>query len=95
MIRNITISELLRIPSANIIDIREVENYNSNHIPGAHNIPMNKLITEPEKYLNYNTTYYIYCQRGVKSVDVVKLLTRKGYRVVNIVGGYESWILEA
>lgn len=95
MISNISMSDFIKYsPSGQIIDIRSVEKYNSNHIPNAKNIPMEKLITEPEKYLNHFENYYIYCQKGIKSIQVCSILRKLGYKAINIDGGYESWILE-
>jgi rhodanese-related sulfurtransferase len=95
MISSISISDFIKSsPSGKIIDIRSIEKYNSNHIPDAKNIPMEKLIAEPQKYLDRYQTYYVYCQKGIKSIRTCQILQRLGYRVVNINGGYESWILE-
>lgn len=94
MISNISVKELKNIiNSVIIIDIRSNEKYNSNHINGAINIPKNTLIYDYEKYLNKINTYYIYCQKGINSVKVCSLLSSLGYKVVNIIGGYESWII--
>lgn len=94
MISCISISDLLKKENLNIIDIRSIESYNNNHIPGAINIPFEKLIVNPSKYLSFGLIYYIYCQKGIKSIKTCQILQKKGYKVVNIDGGYESWILE-
>lgn len=95
MILSISVSELSRIlPGANLIDIRSVEKYNDNHIPGAINIPSDKLLANYRKYLDVNQTYYLYCQKGIKSLKVSQILNRLGYKTMNLNGGYESWILE-
>jgi rhodanese-related sulfurtransferase len=91
---NISISELLKLNNISIIDIRSTENYNSNHIPNSKNIPCDMLINNPSKYLTRNQKHYIYCQKGIKSSKLCNLLNSLGYRTVNIIGGYESWILE-
>ncbi len=78
----------------NIIDIRSIESYNNNHIPGSINVPFDNLISEPYKYLNIGTTYYIYCRKGISSLKACNILLRQGYKVVNVLGGYEKWILE-
>ena len=91
---NISVTELIKLRSANIIDIRSTENYNSNHIPGARNIPYDKLLLNPETYLNKNTIYYIYCKRGITSRGLCQTLQRQGYKAVNVTGGYEEWLLE-
>lgn len=91
---NISMNDFLKVShSVNIIDIRSVQNYNNNHIPNARNIPFEKLLIKPEDYLNRNSTYYIYCQQGIKSQKATEILRKMGYNVVNIDGGYEAWIL--
>lgn len=95
MINNISIDDLNLIKeNLYIIDIRSNEQYNSNHIPNAINIPQDKLILNPKKYLNYNDTYYIYCKKGKKSISLCTYLTKLGYKVINILGGYEKWLLK-
>lgn len=96
MISNISILELKnKINQINIIDIRDIQKYNNNHIPTAKNIPGLKLITDPHRYINKNEKYYIYCQKGETSIKVANILTKQGYQIINIIGGYESWILES
>lgn len=90
---SISVNDLRNLGSVNIIDIRSEEKYNDNHILNAYNIPFNKLVAFPERYLNKNNIYYIYCQKGLRSSKVCDILKRNGYRVVNVIGGYEAWIL--
>lgn len=95
MINSISIKELLPfINQVNLIDIRSVEKFNDNHIPNALNINPDQLLREPSKYLDMNKKYYIYCQKGLTSLQIVQLLNLKGYKTINIKGGYESWLLE-
>ena len=93
IILNISISELLTLNNPNIIDIRPSLNYNNNHIPGAKNIPYNSLIINPSKYLNQDETYYYYCKSGSSSKGLCQLLQKQGYKAINIIGGYEAWLL--
>ena len=92
MLESISINELDN--KTNIIDIRSIEKFNNNHINGAINIPFENLLLNPSKYLRKTDTYYIYCQRGVQSRKLCLMLKNMGYKVVNINGGYEAWILE-
>ena len=90
----ISISDLMPIINQiNIIDIRSIQSYNNNHIPNARNIPLEKLITEPNQYLNKSEKYYIYCQKGLSSETVCSILSKVGYNVISVDGGYESWVL--
>ena len=91
---NISIEALLKVNQPNIIDIRSIEKFNDNHIEGAKNIPMIFLLKDPSKYIDINQTYYIYCQKGINSIKVCQNLLKKGYKIYNIIGGYESWLLK-
>jgi len=93
MIDSISVSSLKRISNPDIIDIRSIEKYNNSHIPNAHNIPMEKLLVYYDKYLNRNSVYYIYCQKGIQSKKVCQILSNLGYKVINITGGYEAFLL--
>ena len=93
MFESIFIDELKNLNNIQIIDIRSVEKYNNNHMPGAINIPFDTLMLNYNKYLNNNSKYYIYCQKGYSSKTLCNILTNNGYKVVNIIGGYEAWML--
>lgn len=93
MIHDISIEELLKKGYTNIIDIRSIEKYNDNHLENAKNIPMQLLLQDPSKYLNHSETYYIYCQKGINSKEVCRRLLLRGFKVFNIIGGYENWLL--
>lgn len=77
----------------NVIDIRTNYEYLNGHIPTAKNIDKNVLVMYPNKYLNKEDTYYIYCQSGHSSNNIVKMLNSKGYNTVNIQGGYNNYLL--
>lgn len=92
---NISIDELLPIiDKVNIVDIRNEQSYNNNHIKGAINIPFEKLIIAPNQYLDPLKKYFLYCRCGLTSSKACQILSNLGYKVVNINGGYEEWILK-
>ena len=89
---NITVSELKSlIPGVRIIDVRDNYKYGLGNIPTSKNIPANFLLTNPDNYLNKEDIYYIYCDFGNTSARVCDVLKRKGYKVVNILGGYNEY----
>ena len=95
MIDCVSIKEIIDdLCNINIIDIRSIQKYNDNHIPYAKSIPAEQLRENPNKYLSFGKTYYLYCQQGFTSLKVCQALRLKGYKVINITGGYESWLLE-
>lgn len=93
MFESISVTDLKRLNNTNLIDIRSIEKYNYKHIMEAKNIPLEQLLIRPEKYLDKNQKYYIYCQKGIQSRKLCQILINQGYTVVNVTGGYEAWIL--
>ena len=93
MYKSISVNDLKELININIIDIRNIEKYNNGHILNAKNIPAQELIIKPEKYLNKYEKYYIYCQKGIQSRKICQMLSNNGYNVVNILGGYEAWVI--
>ena len=93
MLESIFVNEINKINNIKLIDIRSVEKYNNNHIYGAINIPVEKLLANFDKYLNKKEKYYIYCQKGIQSKKICRILKNNGYDVVDIIGGYEEWLL--
>ncbi len=92
MVQNIDPKDLKRmIGRVNIIDIRENYLYRLGYIPTAKNIPINFLLLNTSTYLNKSDTYYIYCEQGTKSPKVCNKLSKDGYNVINIVGGYKLY----
>lgn len=75
-----------------LIDIREPYEYNSGTLKTSKNIPMNTLLGNPEKYLTKEKEYYIVCQSGGRSSMACDRLRGMGYDVVNVAGGYGSYL---
>ena len=93
MFNNIRASELKGlIGKVNIIDIRKNFMYNLGSIPTSINIPKEYLLVFPDKYLNKDEEYYIYCSGGMESVKVCDTLTNLGYKVINVLGGYHDYL---
>lgn len=91
---NITVEELKKkLTDGVIIDLRSIQKYNNRHIPFAKNIPYSKLAVDYVNLLDKNTTYYLYCEKGLMSPKICNYLNRFGYKTINIEGGYEEWIM--
>lgn len=83
--------DVMKKTNINLIDIRDSYIYSSGTIKTAKNIPFNFLLTNPNDYLNKNETYYIFCNSGNNSSRLCRTLANQGYRVVNIVDGYQGY----
>ncbi len=91
--KEISVEKIIEDNGLNIIDIRDNYLYNIGHINNSINIPMNLLLMNPSNYLDKNETYYLYCSYGNNSKIACDKLTRCGYNVVNIVGGFNEYNL--
>ncbi|WP_124065440.1 rhodanese-like domain-containing protein [Clostridium sp. E02] len=80
------------IGSIELIDIREPYEFKSGTMRTAKNIPMGNLISNPEKYLMKDKTYYIMCQSGGRSSRSCRVLRKKEFDVVNVAGGIGSYV---
>lgn len=87
-IKSINVNELgALLGKINLIDIREPNEYRLGHLPTAKNIPMNNILSQPEKYLDKSKEYHIICLSGSRSTRACGILNEKGYNVVNVTGG--------
>ncbi len=68
-----------------LIDVRHPIDYLKNHHPESININHEKLMYNPQKYLDKNQTYYITCLNGKNSSKVVAFLEYLKYNVVQVV----------
>lgn len=75
-----------------LLDIRDKYEYLLGHIPRAINIPYNYLMFMPYNYLDLDKTYYIYCESGSKSRKLCLYLNQLGYKVIDLIGGYNAYI---
>ena len=98
VLEEVRIDELLtRMKSRNIIllDVRPTSEYNTGHIPGAINIPVDYL-THQLKKLSKNKQYFAYC-RGpfcVFADEAVNILIKKGFRAKRLAEGFPDWKLK-
>ncbi|MGG7176882.1 rhodanese-like domain-containing protein [Clostridium paraputrificum] len=76
----------------NLIDIREPYEVKSGAIKGSKNIPMDKILSDPDQYLNKEKEYYIMCQSGMRSSRTTKALNKLGFKVINVSGGMGSYV---
>ncbi len=76
---------------AQLIDVREPDEYAAGHILGARNIPLTQLRLRM-KELRKDQPIYLYCQSGLRSGRAAQMLYRKGYRdLYHLKGGFKQW----
>lgn len=73
-----------------VIDLRTEKDYREAHISGASSLPLYQL-HERYQELPYNRTLVLVDNRGFRSFLAQSYLRRKGFDVVRLFGGMESW----
>ncbi|MDD1502372.1 rhodanese-like domain-containing protein [Lysinibacillus sp. CNPSo 3705] len=73
-----------------LIDVREVDEVESGHIPGMIHIPLGLLEFRMHE-LNKNESYVIVCRSGGRSGRATQFLESQGFDVSNMVGGMLAW----
>lgn len=73
-----------------IFDVRNESEFNSEHVVGACNIPLNKLNANLEK-INSKGVNYIHCAGGYRSMIASSILKARGiHNFIDIKGGYSA-----
>ena len=93
-VREITIEELkiALTTGAQVIDVRETDEYVSGHVSGATHIPLGTVPNNMEPFRSDDDIYVI-CQAGGRSMRACEFLHDQGItNVVNIIGGTAGWI---
>ena len=88
--------EMMDTQDALIMDVREQDEYDSGHIPGAVLLPVGTITEDsaaeiiPEK----DTTVLVYCRSGNRSKTAAQVLAELGYTGVCEFGGISTWPYE-
>lgn len=72
-----------------ILDVREIHEFNSGHIPSAQNLPLSILGLDFPK-LDKKQKYYIIYQAGGRSARAYDFLEAQGFDIINIEGGMNN-----
>ena len=75
-----------------ILDVRSPEEFAEGHIPHAINIPMDRIGEEPPQELpDRNQMIFVYCVKGIRSMNVANRLAHMGYKNIIEMGGIQDW----
>jgi rhodanese-related sulfurtransferase len=71
-----------------VVDVRSQKEFDKDHIKNAISFPL-------EKLSDFNVTgskLLVYSERGELSIEASRVLSQKGYEVLNLEGGVVFWI---
>ena len=73
-----------------ILDVRKASEFNSEHIKGAQNAPLD-FINESMAAINKEKTYYVHCAGGYRSMIFISILKARGFQnLIDIKGGFKD-----
>ena len=73
--------------SMTLIDVRTAEEFDSGHIKGFFNIPVDELREHIEEF-DVKNPVYVVCQSGLRSYIACCILSQHGFECYNLSGGY-------
>src|SRR5579864_551433 len=74
-----------------LLDVREPEEYEQGHVPGAINLPQADLVSRLDE-LPHNCPLALICRSGARSLRAAQFLRQVGFeQVMNVQGGTEAW----
>lgn len=79
--------------SVQLLDVRTPDEYADGHINGAININVqsDEFREIVSKKLSKDSTVFVYCRSGRRSLTAAEILIKLGYKVVNLKGGIIEW----
>ncbi|HWB28843.1 MAG TPA: MBL fold metallo-hydrolase [Chitinophagaceae bacterium] len=84
------LADIMQEHSCDILDVRKASEYDSEHVVGAENLPLD-FINDNTQGLDRQKTYYVHCASGYRSVIFISILQSRGFRnLVNVQGGFKA-----
>lgn len=76
---------------AQLIDVREPQEYKNGHILGARNIPLTQFKQRLVE-MRSDKPVYLYCQGTSRSMRAANILRKEGFKDISILqGGFKKW----
>lgn len=74
-----------------LVDVRQPDEYDEAHVPGAVLIPLDQL---PERVAEVPNPVLLICRSGARSMKAAELLAAQGFDTTNVAGGTLAWIAD-
>lgn len=90
-------AEFIKNPEVTVLDVRTAEEFNDGHIPGTDfNIDVleSDFTETATSKLPKDKPVALYCRSGNRSKTAARILSSKGYEVIELGTGYRGWISE-
>jgi rhodanese-related sulfurtransferase len=77
---------------ARLVDVREPDEYQAGHVPGAILVPLASVPTSLDQF-DADATTYVICKTGARSYRACEFLVDQGLDAANVEGGTMAWII--
>jgi len=74
-----------------VLDVRNPDEYEAGHVPGAKLIPLGELGARQDEIPDGDPIYVV-CASGGRSLTATKAMVQAGYRAVSVAGGTKAWV---
>ena len=81
----------LRPTGASLIDVREPDEYEAVHVPGATLIPLGDVMARVDE-VPRDEPVYVICATGNRSAKAVQWYRTQGIDARNVAGGTQAWV---
>ena len=82
--------QLYQNEQLSLVDVREVEEFQTLHLEGAQNLPLSQLADIYDQ-LDKDLLHYVICKSGIRSARACQFLAEQGYEVINVQGGMTAF----
>lgn len=92
IIPQVDVDQLLELVAKgeNVLDVRKKSEYDSEHVVGAENAPLD-FINDSMQVINRNKTYFVHCAGGYRSMIFISTLRARGFdNLVDVKGGFKA-----
>ena len=84
--------ELANDSSIILLDVRNKDEWEEDHLEGSLLIPLNELKDRVDgEIVDKNARIFVYCQGGKRSREAGRVLVKMGYVNVYDIGGIDNW----
>ena len=82
--------QLYQNEQLSLVDVREVEEFQTLHLEGDQNLPLSQLADIYDQ-LDKDLLHYVICKSGMRSARACQFLAEQGYEVINVQGGMTAF----
>jgi glyoxylase-like metal-dependent hydrolase (beta-lactamase superfamily II)/rhodanese-related sulfurtransferase len=89
-VQEVMVDDLIELhkQGINILDVRKESEYDSQHVVGAENFPLD-FINKNMQMIDKDKQYFLHCLGGYRSMIAISILKARGYhKLVNVEGGF-------